>query len=191
MNRLEIQHPGGAEKAVRDLYAELARRGAAAPAGNCPVEQSAAFIKLCLSQSCGKCVPCRIGLKRLCDMLDAILEGKADKEVLSTMENLAGTIRDSADCAIGAEAAAALLRNLAAFHHDFVSHIDKDRCTATFAPVPCRAGCPAHVDIPGYIALVKAGRFADAVRGDADSFLFGIVAVYGKFYKMYILGLPW
>ena len=166
LNRQEILYPGSAEKAVTDLYAELARRNAAAPAGNCPVEQSAAFVKLCLSQSCGKCVPCRIGLKQLAGILDAILAGRAGEGELDTLENLARTIRDSADCAIGAEAAAALLRNLAAFRHDFVSHTEKDRCTCTakFAPVPCKAGCPAHVDIPGYIALVKEGRYADAVR---------------------------
>ena len=62
MNRLQIIYPSDREKTVAQLYSDLARRGSVAPHGNCPVEQSAAFLKLCASQSCGKCVPCRVGL---------------------------------------------------------------------------------------------------------------------------------
>ena len=53
MSRLAIIRETKAESAARELYGDLARRGAVAPASNCPVEQSAAFVKLCLSQSCG------------------------------------------------------------------------------------------------------------------------------------------
>lgn len=149
---------------MRGLYGDLARRGAVAPASNCPVEQSAAFVKLCLSQSCGKCVPCRIGLRQLAGILDRILDGQGKEEDLAQLEALAATIADSADCVIGAEAAHSLLNSLKAFQADFKSHVQSDRCTAAFEPIPCKAGCPAHVDIPGYIALTKAGQYADAIR---------------------------
>lgn len=164
MNRLEIIRPSGAEQKVSSLYSDLARRGAVAPAGNCPVEQSAAFLTLCVSQSCGKCVPCRVGLHQMSLILNRILEGEGKMEDLDTLERLARAIRDSADCAIGYEAAGSLLDCLHSFHDDFMAHIRSNHCTATFVPVPCKLGCPAHVDIPEYIALVKEKRYADAVR---------------------------
>ena len=164
MNRLEIIRETKAEGAVRNLYGDLARRGTVAPVSNCPVEQSSAFVKLCLSQSCGKCVPCRIGLKQLSAILDRILDGKGKTDDLAQLEQLAASIADSADCVIGSEAAKSLLSNLKAFQADFKSHAQNDRCTAAFEPIPCKAGCPAHVDIPGYIALTKAGQYADAIR---------------------------
>ena len=164
MNRIEIIHPSGAERKVSSMYADLARRGAVAPAGNCPVEQSAAFLTLCVSQSCGKCVPCRVGLNQMSLILGRILEGRGEMEDLDTLERLARTIRDSADCAIGYEAAGSMLDSLQSFREDFLAHIHSNHCTATFVPVPCKLGCPAHVDIPEYIALVKEKRYADAVR---------------------------
>lgn len=164
MNRIEIIRPSGAEQKVSSMYADLARRGAVAPAGNCPVEQSAAFLSLCVSQSCGKCVPCRVGLNQMSKILNRILDGEGKLEDLDTLERLARTIKDSADCAIGFEAAGTMLQSLESFHEDFLAHIQSNHCTATFVPVPCKMGCPAHVDIPEYIALVKEKRYADAVR---------------------------
>ena len=164
MSRASIIRETGAESAARGLYDGLARRGAVAPVGNCPVEHSAAFVKLCLAQSCGKCVPCRVGLRQLAAILDRVLDGQGREEDLARLEGLAAAVADSADCVIGSEAAKSLLGSLKAFEADFRSHVQNDRCTAVFEPVPCKAGCPAHVDIPGYIALTKAGRYADAVR---------------------------
>lgn len=83
---------------------------------------------------------------------------------LRTLRIAAMCTYDSADCAIGFEAASLVLNGLQAFEDDYISHIEKGVCTESFAAVPCSAGCPAHVDIPGYMALVKAGRYADAVR---------------------------
>ena len=164
MSRLAIIRETKAESAARELYDGLARRGAVAPVSNCPVEQSVAFVRLCLSQSCGKCVPCRVGLRQLAAILDRVLDGQGGEEDLARLESLAAVIADSADCVIGSEAARSLLGSLKAFRTDFESHIRHDRCTAAFESIPCKAGCPAHVDIPGYIALTREGRYADAVR---------------------------
>ena len=164
MNRLQIIRPSAREKTVAQLYSDLARRGSVAPHGNCPLEQSAAFLKLCASQSCGKCVPCRVGLDQAAAIMERISEGRGELRDIDTLEHLADSIRDSADCAIGSEAARSIGQCLKSFRQDFISHIEKGRCTAVFDSVPCRAACPAHVDIPGYIALVREGRYADAVR---------------------------
>ena len=164
MNRLEITQQSRAEKTVRGLYDSLSRRIGASPVGNCPVELTSAFLKLCLAQSCGKCVPCRVGLDRLVSLIDALLDGEGSNEDLALIERTARAIADSSDCAIGFEAAKLVLDGIAAFRDDYLSHLTKNRCTADFAAVPCSAECPAHVDIPTYIALTGEGRFADAVR---------------------------
>lgn len=164
LNRLQIIRPDGIQRTMDALYEDLAHRNAAAPEGNCPVEQTAALVSVCLSQSCGKCVPCRIGLRQITRLMEKILDGNATMDDLTTLERTAKTVMDSADCAIGAEAARSVLACMDGARADFVSHIRDHRCVASFQPVPCRRACPAHVDIPGYIALVKEGRYADAVR---------------------------
>ena len=81
------------------------------------------------------------------------------------MEQTAKSIMESADCAIGYEAANMVYKGLIGYRDDYVEHIQNGRCTCAYSqPVPCVSLCPAHVDIPGYIALVGAGRYADAIR---------------------------
>jgi len=164
MSRLQIQTPGRAEQTVTELYKDLERRIAVAPSGNCPVELTGAFLRLCLAQSCGKCVPCRVGLKKMSELIDKILDGRGTEEDLDTLKESVESIADTADCAIGHEAAQIISDGFSAFRDDYLSHIHRGRCFSSFAAVPCVTNCPAHVDIPGYIALVKNGRYADAVR---------------------------
>ena len=112
-----------------------------------------------------KCVPCRIGLGQLKNLITDVLDGKATLKTLDLMEDLALSIMDSADCAIGYEAAHMVYKGLIGYREDYEEHIRQGRCTCTFhQPVPCVSLCPAKVDIPGYIALVGEGRYADAVR---------------------------
>ncbi len=74
MNRLYIKSRDTAQKTVEGLYKDLERRIAASPPGQCPVDLASSFLKLCHSQSCGKCTPCRVGLGQLQMMIDDILE---------------------------------------------------------------------------------------------------------------------
>ena len=147
------------------MYRNMERRIAASPPGLCPVDMALNSLDLCRAQTCGKCVPCRIGLTQLSDMLSEILDGHSDLRMLRHLEETAQVIVDTADCAIGIDAANLILTSVRGFREDFEEHILHHRCLGTLRnPVPCVAMCPAGVDIPGYIALVKAGRFADAVR---------------------------
>lgn len=157
--------PDRAQTTVEGLYRDVERRIVASPPGLCPVDMLAAFLKTSHAQSCGKCVPCRIGLGQLEKLLDDVLDGRASLEDLATIERTARAVALSADCAIGYEAAEMVLKGLAGFREDFVAHITEGRCLSHLEqPVPCVAMCPAGVDVPGYIALVAEGRFADAVR---------------------------
>ena len=161
---MEMNQLNAATRKVAELYADIVRRAGASAFGSCPVELTAAFVRMCLAQSCGKCVPCRVGLDRLGGLLEKIAAGEAEPSDLALLKGLALSIYDSADCAIGFEAAKLVLDGLTAFNDDYVSHVEKGVCTANFGSVPCQTGCPAHVNIPGYIACIGAGRYADAVR---------------------------
>lgn len=164
LSRLSITPWENAQRTVDDLYADMERRISSAPCGNCPVELTSAFLKLCLAQSCGKCVPCRIGLDRLSDLLDRLLEGQGSEADMETILRSAQAIVDSADCAIGFEAAQMVLDGYVAFHDDYIAHAVHGSCTANFKSVPCVELCPAHVDVPGYISLVGEERYEDAIR---------------------------
>ena len=148
-----------------DLHDALGRRLAVSSLAPCPVEFTAALVNLCSTQSCGKCTPCRVGLSALSDLLTDVLEGRADESTLNLIERTARTIYLSSDCAIGYEAGAMALTAICGFRDDFEHHIREHSCGFDReARVPCVSGCPAHVDIPGYISLVEAGRYADAVK---------------------------
>ena len=165
MSRLEVKTPDRAQAVVEQMYRNMERRIAASPPGLCPVDMALNSLDLCRAQTCGKCVPCRIGLTQLSDMLSEILDGHSDLRMLRHLEETAQVIVDTADCAIGIDAANLILTSVRGFREDFEEHILHHRCLGTLRnPVPCVAMCPAGVDIPGYIALVKVGRFADAVR---------------------------
>lgn len=164
MKQQTLNSAAKAERTIQDICAEMGRTFASDTGHVCPVDFTAALLRLLQSRSCGKCVPCRIGLGNLADLLEEVLAGEGQMETLEEIENLSRTVGKSADCAIGQEAAHLLQTMLPAFREDFKSHLEHGRCIASTMSVPCVSGCPAHVDIPGYIALTCAGRYADAVR---------------------------
>ena len=165
MSRLNINTPNAAQQVVEGLYRDVERRIIASPPGLCPVDLSASFLKMCHAQTCGKCVPCRVGLGALSQLLEDVLDGKATLDTIDLIERPARAIKNSADCAIGFEAADMVLRGVIGFRDDYVEHIVNRRCLLQLnQPVPCVALCPAGVDIPGYVALIGEKRYADAVR---------------------------
>lgn len=170
MNRLYIKSRDTAQKTVEGLYKDLERRIIASPPGQCPVDLTASFLRVCHSQSCGKCVPCRVGLGQLQHIIDKILDmdQENDMEDIRLLERTAEAISAMADCAIGTEAANMVLRGIRGFREDFESHVKYHTCAeyirSNIQAVPCVATCPAGVDVPGYTALIKAGRYKDAVK---------------------------
>ena len=165
LSRLQVKTPSQADAAVEQLYRNMEQRIAASPPGLCPVDLALNFLNLCRAQTCGKCVPCRIGLTQLANMLQEVLEGETNLRILPHIQETAEAIANTADCAIGIDAANMILVGLKGFREDYEEHILHHRCLGYLRnPVPCVALCPAGVDIPGYIALVKEERCADAVR---------------------------
>ena len=165
MSRLRIETPDQAQLTVERLYKDLERHIIASPPGLCPVDLQLSFLKVCHAQTCGKCVPCRVGLAQLQNLMEDVLAGKADMHTLDLIESTAQNVANSADCAIGFEAAKMVLAGLEGFREDYINHIKKGKCSVNVHhSIPCVALCPAQVDIPGYIALVGASRYADAVK---------------------------
>ena len=170
MDRLFIKSQDSAQRTVETLYKDFERRIAASPPGQCPVDLTASFLRMCHSQSCGKCTPCRVGLGQLQIIIDEILDMDTEPSIkdLELLKQTAEAISITADCAIGTEAAKMVLRGIEGYREDFESHIRNHTCTETIRsqaqPVPCVAMCPAGVDVPGYITLLRSERYDDAVR---------------------------
>ena len=77
MSRLSIETPGRAQTVLSGLYRDMGRRISASQPGLCPVDMSLDFLRLCHAQTCGKCVPCRVGLAQLSEMMKEVLDGEA------------------------------------------------------------------------------------------------------------------
>ena len=152
MARLHVIERSHAQAVMDDLHDALGRRLAARSLAPCPVELTAALVNLCSTQSCGKCTPCRVGLRALSDLLEDVLANRATMETIDLIEKTANTIYLSSDCAIGYEAGSMALMAVRGFRDDFEHHVREHACGfAENERVPCVAGCPANVDIPGYI----------------------------------------
>ena len=98
------------------------------PPGVCPIAVQLSFLQSARSQTCGKCVPCRDGLEQVENMMRSILDGKADVDTFNNMVSLAEMIQDTADCAIGYEAANIVLQSVELFRDEYMSHIEQHRC---------------------------------------------------------------
>lgn len=165
MSRLSIETPGRAQNVLDGLHRDMERRIGASAYGLCPVDMSLNYLRLCHAQTCGKCVPCRIGLGQLEVLIEQVLDRTATMETINIIERTAKVIADSAGCAIGYEAAHMVLKGIRGFREEYEEHVQHGRCISVLSyPVPCVSACPAHVDVPGYVALVNEGRYEEAVK---------------------------
>ena len=135
------------------------------PPGMCPLALVKSLFQISMNQSCGKCVPCRDGLVQVERLLEDILAGRGTVETLSEMEKKCRRIAATADCAVGVVSANLVLDSLVEFADEYESHIKDKKCVGDASQtIPCVTLCPAHVDVPGYIACIKNERYTDAVN---------------------------
>ena len=157
-------------------YESLASLGAIMGSGGlvvmnedtCMVDTARYFMDFICDESCGKCLPCRNGTRRMLEILERITEGKGVPEDLELLEELAGTIRQTAMCGLGQTAPNPVLSTLRYFRSEYEAHIYEKHCSAgvcaELQTSPCRNACPANVFIPGYMSLLSVGRIEDAYR---------------------------
>ena len=135
------------------------------PPGMCPLVLYRSLLQMSMNQSCGKCVPCRDGLAEVDGLFSLILKGEGSQEILDKMKRLCLMIAQTSDCAVGVVAANMVLDSMAEFADEYQSHIQNRRCVESpVQTIPCVTLCPAHVNVPGYVALIKEGRYADAIN---------------------------
>ncbi len=132
----------------------------------CMVDMARFFMDFVQEESCGKCVPCRIGTKRMLEILERITRGEGREGDIELLQELGRTIKDSAICGLGQTAPNPVLSTINHFRHEYDEHIRQHYCRAGICSdmflSPCQNACPAGVDVPGYVALIAAGRVADA-----------------------------
>ena len=165
MSKLEVLPTSDTNTSISGDIENFARRVTATPPGMCPIAVQLTLLQASGAQTCGKCVPCRDGIPQLASLLQQVLACKATASTLEQVRALATMIRDSSDCAIGYKAGAFVLEGLETYKAEYESHIEQGVCCDDIEQkVPCEALCPAHVDVPGYIALAGAGDCAGAIK---------------------------
>lgn len=165
MSKIYLADSKSADVRVEHFLEKYSNKVSVYAPGTCPINIQLALLQSSRTQTCGKCVPCRDGLRQLEKMLVRVLRGQATIEILDEIKELAEMIRDSADCAIGYQAAQEVLEGLDTFREEYIGYIEKGECPGnTGKQIPCVTMCPAHVDIPGYIAHVAEGNYADAIN---------------------------
>ncbi len=96
----------------------------------CMVDIAKFFLEFTVDESCGKCAPCRIGTKRMLEILEKITEGKGTLEDIDTLEELAETIKTSAFCGLGQTAPNPVLSTLRYFRDEYIAHVVDKTCPA-------------------------------------------------------------
>lgn len=164
MAKLTLKQPAP-DAELKPLIESLKRRVSTTPPGVCPLALQLALLETSALQTCGKCTPCSEGLPRLARLLRQIVQCEADEATLASLKRTAQMVQDTSDCAIGYEAAARVIEGLGLYADEYQSHLAQHRCSLDVGQtLPCESGCPAHVDIPAYIAFTGQGDYESAIK---------------------------
>ena len=142
---------------------------------NCMVDIAKFFLSFIVDESCGKCTPCRIGTKRLYDLLCKITDGEGTLEDLDTIEELCYHLKDSALCALGQSAPNPVLSTLKYFRDEYVAHVVEKRCPAgvcknliryVITPDKCRGCtlCARNCPAGAITGAIKAPHVIDTTK---------------------------
>jgi len=112
--------------------------------GTCMVDVAKFFMDFCREESCGKCIPCRVGTTQMHGLLDRISRGLASREELAELEDLAAMVRDTSLCGLGQGAPNPVFSTLRYFRDEYLAHIDDRVCPAGVCVMePPDTGAPA------------------------------------------------
>jgi NADH-quinone oxidoreductase subunit F len=132
----------------------------------CMVDTARYFMDFIQDESCGKCVACRVGTKRMLEILERITRGEGREGDVELLKELGSVIKDTAMCGLGQTAPNPVFSTIKYFPEEYEEHIRKRYCRAGVCTdlfiSPCENSCPANVNVPGYLRLIAAGRFLDA-----------------------------
>ena len=132
----------------------------------CMVDLARFFLDFVQDESCGKCPPCRIGTKRMLEILTRITKGQGRRGDVELLIELGEQIKTSALCGLGQTAPNPVLSTIRYFRNEYDEHILNKHCTAAVCHAlmrtPCQSACPVGVDIAKYVGLIAAGDFDNA-----------------------------
>ena len=133
---------------------------------NCMVDVARYFVEFTHSESCGKCVPCRVGLNKALSILNAITRGDGTASHLQLLDELGRMVRECSLCGLGQSAPNPVLTTIRHFREEYEDHIVAHRCRAgvcqELALSPCENSCPLRMNIPRFLELFQEGRIEDA-----------------------------
>jgi len=134
----------------------------------CMVDIARFFLEFTQEESCGKCPPCRVGTKRMLEIVDRICDGEGEEGDIERLISLGEQISATALCGLGQTAPNPVLSTIRHFRHEYEAHIRDKHCEAgvcaTMYEARCTNACPADVDVPGFVSLVGEKRFDEALK---------------------------
>ena len=135
---------------------------------SCMVDVARFFLEFVQEESCGKCAPCRVGTKRMLEILERICAGEGEPGDIEKLIELGEAIKSTSLCGLGQTAPNPVLSTIRFFRHEYEEHIHSKHCEAGVCSglvrAPCQSGCPANVDVPGFVSLIGEKRYAEALR---------------------------
>ncbi len=133
----------------------------------CMVDMAKFFLSFTQAESCGKCVPCRVGTQHMLNILERITQGEGKPGDIERLERLAQVVKSSSLCGLGQTAPNPVLTTIRYFRDEYEEHINKHYCRAAvckeLVKSPCQNICPARINIPRYVRLIAEGKPAEAV----------------------------
>ena len=133
----------------------------------CMVDIARYFLTFTQSESCGKCVMCRLGTKQMLDILEDICNGRGKPEDVDLLLKLGQAVKDGSLCGLGQTAPNPVLTTIRYFRDEYEEHIRRHHCRAAvcrgLVSAPCSHICPAGIDVPRYIRFIAEGKPAEAL----------------------------
>jgi NADH-quinone oxidoreductase subunit F len=134
----------------------------------CMVEIARYFLSFTQTESCGKCIPCRLGTKQMLEILTRITQGKGRDEDIDTLLTIAGTVKECSLCGLGQTCPNPVLTTINYFRDEYETHIKEKKCPAAVCDAlmisPCQHTCPVGINVPKYVAHIAEGEYLDAVE---------------------------
>ncbi|OGD19569.1 MAG: hypothetical protein A2W03_01175 [Candidatus Aminicenantes bacterium RBG_16_63_16] len=133
----------------------------------CMVDVARHYLHFTQEESCGKCVPCRVGTRQMHEILVRIAEGRGEERDLEQLESLGSTIMAASLCGLGQSAPKPVLSTLRHFRDEYLEHIRNKRCASLvcreIVSAPCQYACPIGQEAPVYIALAAQNKLQEAL----------------------------
>jgi NADH-quinone oxidoreductase subunit F len=148
----------------------------------CMVDFAKYFMEFIQNESCGKCIPCREGTRRMLEILEAITRPRHKEDDLDALlrvqgimhlQKLAETIKATSLCGLGQSAPNPVLSTLQWFRDEYEAHVFERRCPSgsckELVGAPCQNGCPVGTEVWRYVAHISRGEYSDAYRVIRDA----------------------